>query len=142
MTARIGILAGLVALAVVLFIVLSGGEDDDDNETTTATTPAQTTTDVGEGPSGRAPQLIVVSDDAPVGGVQTLTYEKGDPVVLEVQLDQPEDSIHVHGYEITRPAETSPVRIDFVADIDGLFEVEVHEPDGGEYQIAELRVNP
>jgi hypothetical protein len=139
-TARVGLLAALVAVAVVLFIVLSGGGDDD-SETTVAAPTAQTTSEAETGP-GSTPRLITVRDGAPVGGVQELTYEKGDPVVLEVQLDRPEKSVHVHGYEIERPAETSPVRLDFVADIDGVFEVEVHEPGGGEFEIAELRVNP
>jgi hypothetical protein len=140
--ARVALLAALAAVAIVLFIVLSGGDDEDSGPTTAAPPTAQTTSEAGAGPSDSPPRLITVRDGAPVGGVQRLTYDKGDPVVLEVQLDRPEESIHVHGYEIERPADTSTVRLDFVADIDGIFEVEVHEPGGGEFEIAELRVNP
>jgi hypothetical protein len=77
-----------------------------------------------------------------VGGVKTLTYDKGDEVQLEVRLDEPEEEIHVHGYEIERPAEHSPVRLSFPANLDGVFEIEVHRLDGTEAEIAELRVNP
>ncbi|HEU4979894.1 MAG TPA: hypothetical protein VFT14_01680 [Solirubrobacterales bacterium] len=123
----------------MLFAVLSGGDDDDGGDgTTTAVTT--TSADNGEALSS-APQLITVKDGEPVGGVRTLTYDKGDPVNIEVQLDQPAEYVHVHGYEIEQPAETSPVRLSFPADIDGLFEIEVHGA-GGDVQIAELRVNP
>jgi hypothetical protein len=34
------------------------------------------------------------------------------------------------------------VRLSFPADIDGVFEIEVHHPDGTEAEIATLKVNP
>jgi hypothetical protein len=139
---RIGLLAVLAAVAVILFIVLSENEEDGTETTTAASTTAKTTTDAGTEPAGSAPRLITVRDGKPVGGVQELTYEKGDPVVLEIRLDQPAEAVHVHGYEIERPAETSPVRIDFVADIDGVFEVEVHSHELGDIEIAKLTVKP
>jgi hypothetical protein len=141
-TARIGVLAAVVAVAVVLFIVLSGG-DDDDGETTTAagttTTTAGTTTEAAQ-PAG--PPVITVRDGTPVGGVQDLTFNRGDQVRFVVQLDQPAEEVHVHGYEIEEPAGTSPVRVSFPADIDGVFDVEVHSHEFGEFEIAKLTVNP
>jgi hypothetical protein len=140
-TARIGVLAAVVAVAVVLFIVLSGG-DDDDGETTTAavtTTTAGTTTDA-EQPAG--PPVITVRDGKPIGGVQDLTFNRGDQVRFVVQLDQPAEEVHVHGYEIEEPAGTSPVRVSFPADIDGVFDVEVHSHEFGDIEIAKLTVNP
>lgn len=134
-TARIGLLAALVAIAAVLFIVLSG-DSDDDSETTTTTTTAQ----AGGQPAG--PPVITVRNGKPVGGVQDLTFNKGDRVEFEVQLDQPAEEVHVHGYEIEEPAENSPVRVSFPADIDGVFEVEVHSHELGDIEIAELTVNP
>ncbi len=139
--ARIGVLAAVVAAAVVLFIVLGGDDGDGGDGTTTTTATATTATATGTTDSS-APQLIVVKDGEPVDEVRTLTYERGDPVNIEVQLDPPEEEIHVHGYEITEPAEKSPVRLSFKADIDGLFEIEVHRTDGTDELIAELRVNP
>lgn len=140
-TARIGVLAAVVAVAVVLFIVLSGG-DDDDGETTTAavtTTTTGTTTDA-EQPEG--PPVITVRDGKPVGGVQDLTFDRGDQVRFVVQLAQPAEEVHVHGYEIEEPAGTSPVRVSFPADIDGVFDVEVHSHELGDIEIAKLTVNP
>lgn len=135
-TARIGLLAVLVAVAVALFIVLSG-DDDKGDETSTAV--AETTTEAGGEPAG--PPVITVRDGKPVGGVQDLTFNKGDRIQFVVQLDEPAEEVHVHGYEIEEPAETSSVRVSFPADIDGVFEVEVHGASG-EFQIAELTVNP
>ncbi len=136
-TARIGLLAALVAVAVVLFIVLSG---DDDNDSETTTTTAQTTTEANGQPAG--PPVITVRNGKPVGGVQDLSFNKGDQVRFEVRLDQPAEEVHVHGYDIEEPAATSPVRFSFPADIDGVFEIELHTEGGGEFEIAELTVNP
>jgi hypothetical protein len=139
-TARIGVLAAVVAVAVVLFIVLSGGDDGDGKTTTaTATSTVETTTNAGQ-PAG--PPVITVRDGKPVGGVQDLTFNRGDQVRFAVQLDQPAEEVHVHGYEIEEPAGTSPVRVSFPADIDGVFEVEVHSDEFGEFEIAKLTVNP
>ena len=139
--ARVGVIIAVIAAAVVLFIVLSGGDDDGDGGTTSATTGSTSNAGPGTATAPAAPDVIVVKDGKPVGGVQRLMYDRGDQVNFEVQLDQPAEEVHVHGYEIEEPAETSPVRLSFPADIDGLFEVEVHG-DSGEFQIAELRVNP
>jgi hypothetical protein len=137
-TARIGVLLAVVAAAVVLFIVLSG-DDDNGGETTTTTTTAETTTEASQ-PAG--PPVITVRNGRPVGGVQDLTFNRGDRIQFVVQLDQPAEEVHVHGYEITEPAATSPVRISFPADIDGVFEVEVHSHELGDIEIAKLTVNP
>ena len=126
--ARLGILAAVIAVAIVLFIVLDSGGGDGGGG-------AGTTTAAG-------PQVLTVNDGEPVGGVKTLTYDKGEVVNLEVRLNRPEEAIHVHGYEIEKSAERSPVQLRFPASIDGVFEIEVHRADGGDAQIAELRVKP
>src|SRR5512144_312471 len=121
--ARIGVLVAVVAVAVLLFIVFdsSGG---------------------GGGSTSSGTQVLTVNDGNPVGGVKTLTYSKGDQVNLEIRLNTPERAVHVHGYEIEKPAKTSPVRFSFPADLDGVFEIEVHRIGGSDAQIAELKVNP
>ncbi len=87
--------------------------------------------------------LNVDTSGDPVGGVKTLTYNKGDQVQLQVNLAAPEDAVHVHGYEIEKPAAHSPVDFSFPANLDGVFEVEVHKlHESGDAQIAELHVNP
>ena len=59
--------------------------------------------------------LNVDASGNPVGGVKTLTYNKGDQVELHVNLAVPEEEVHVHGYEIEKPAEHSPVTFSFPA---------------------------
>jgi hypothetical protein len=139
--ARLGILVAALAAAVILFVVLANASDDDsdgdgNSTTATATTGTASTTTIA------APEVLTVRNGEPVDGVRTLTYDKGERVNFEVRLNRPEEEIHVHGYEITKSAETSPVRLSFPARLDGIFEIEVHRTDGGEAQIAELRVNP
>jgi len=137
-TARLGVLAGVIVAAVVLFIVLQSNDNDDGNGSTTVS--ATTTGTV----TNAAPpvDVLTVRDGQPVGGVRTLTYDMGDEVMLEVRLNTPAEEVHVHGYEIAKPAEQSPVRLSFPADLDGIFEIELHSLDGSEEQIGELRVNP
>jgi FtsP/CotA-like multicopper oxidase with cupredoxin domain len=137
-TARLGVLAAVIAAAVVLFIVLQSDDSDDgDGNTTVSATTTGTVTNAAP-----PADVLTVRNGEPVGGVKTLTYDKGDEVRLQVRLNTPEEEVHVHGYEISEPAENSPVRLSFPAKLDGIFEIELHKLDGSETQIAELRVNP
>jgi hypothetical protein len=123
--ARLGVLAAVIVAAVVVFIVLQSDNSDESSNT------AKGVQVLGVDASGN-----------PVGGVKTLTYNKGDQVQLQVNLAKPEEEIHVHGYDKEAPADKSPVRLSFTANLDGVFEIEVHHPDGTEAEIAELKVNP
>jgi len=123
--ARLGVLAAVIGAAIVLFIVLRNNNGDERSSDTS-----------------KAVQVLTVNNGKPVGGVKTLTYNKGDQVQLEVRLNTPEEEVHVHGYEIEKPAEHSPVRLSFPAKLDGVFEIELHELDHTEAPIAELHVNP
>jgi hypothetical protein len=124
--ARLGLLAAVIIAAVVVFVVLKNDNGDTSNDA--------------------AKGVQVLSVDAsgePVGGVKTLTYNKGDQVEIRVELAKPEDAVHVHGYEIEKPAKQSPVTFSFPAKLDGVFEVEVHKlNESGDSQIDELHVNP
>jgi len=122
--ARLGLLGAVIAAALVLFVLLHNSNNDESSDTS------------------KGLQVLRVNDGNPVGGVKTLTYNKGDQVQIEVKLGQPEEEIHVHGYEIERPAEHSPVQLSFPANLDGVFEIELHRLDETEAPIAELRVNP
>jgi FtsP/CotA-like multicopper oxidase with cupredoxin domain len=123
--ARLGLLGAVIVVAVVLFIVL---QSDDSDSSDNAAKGVQT--------------LNVDANGDPVGGVKTLTYNKGDQVQLHVVLAAPQEEVHVHGYEIEKPAEHSPVDFSFPAKLDGVFEIEVHKLDKSEGPIAELHVNP
>jgi FtsP/CotA-like multicopper oxidase with cupredoxin domain len=124
--ARLGVLAAVIVAAVVAFIVLRNNNSE------------ESSSDASKG----VEVLNVDASGNPVGGVKTLTYNKGDQVRLRVNLARPEEEVHVHGYEIARPAEHSPVTFSFPANLDGVFEIEVHRLDHTEGPIATLRVNP
>jgi FtsP/CotA-like multicopper oxidase with cupredoxin domain len=123
--ARLGVLAAVIVAAVAVFIVLQNNNSDE-----------------GSSDASKGVQVITVNNGNPVGGVKTLTYNKGDQVQLEVRLNTPEEAVHVHGYEIEKPAEHSPVSLSFPARLDGVFEIELHKLDKTEAPIAELHVNP
>jgi hypothetical protein len=122
--ARIGLLVAVAIAAVVVFVVLKNDSGD------------------SSGGVASGVQVLTVNKGDPVGGVKTLTYNKGDQIRLEVRLNAPEEAVHVHGYEIEKPAEHSPVRFAFPARLDGVFEIELHELDKTEAPIAQLHVNP
>jgi hypothetical protein len=125
--ARLGVLAAVIIAAVVVFIVLKN-----DNGSDTSNSDAAKGVQV----------LNVDASGNPVGGEKTLTYNVGDQVQFRVNLAKPEEAVHVHGYEIEKPADKSPVSFSFPAKLDGVFEIEVHRLDHTEGPIAELHVNP
>ena len=121
-TARIGVLAGaavVIVAALVIVLATSGGGSAPDKATASITVDR----------TGRA-----------VGGLRHITVKKGGSVDLTV-TPTIADEVHVHGYDLEKEAEAGkPVTFRFKADIDGVFEVEVHKPTDN--QIAELEVKP
>jgi hypothetical protein len=122
---RLGLLGAVIVAAIVVFVVLKGNNSDTSKNTAHG---VQT--------------LNVDASGDPVGGVRTLTYNKGDQIQLHVVLAAPQEEVHVHGYEIEKSAAHSPVDFSFPANLDGVFEVEVHKLNHTEGPIAELHVNP
>ena len=142
-----GLLVVLVAVAVGLFVVLSDddSEDGDGGSTTTSseTSTSPTTTTNGEPapPAEPAAEVIEMKGGAPVGGVKKLTFSKGDQVRILVKLDEPQEDVHIHGYEIEKLNPSGKVLFDFEADLDGVYELEAHGPSG-DVLLAEIRVSP
>jgi hypothetical protein len=146
------IAALLVTLAVIvgLFFAFKGGGDDDSTNATTATTDtaATTTDDSGSEPSGEKKKekpaessvpVIEVVGRQPQGGIAGLDFNQGDEIRFDVTSDTA-DEVHVHGYDIEEEVPAGgTAKFDFPADLEGVFEVELH---GSETQIAELTVNP
>jgi len=119
-TGRALVGGGIVVVAIVLLIVLKNGGSD-----TSATTKGVTT--------------IVVKNGKPVGGIQQLTYNKGEQVRFKVDSDV-SDEVHMHGYDIMKDVTAGgSVSFDFPATIEGVFEAEL---EGRKEQILELTVNP
>jgi len=142
MNSRAGrVLAGVgaVAVAIALFVVLSNGDGGDSADRGKAI--ATGTEKSNDGTSPRAPKVptIVIEGGEPVGGVEELSYERGDWIHFKVESDVA-DEVHVHGYDLAKDVEAGgTVSFDFPATIEGVFEAELEER---EEQIAELRVNP
>lgn len=139
--ARAGLLIVLAIVAVLLFIVLKDDGGDDGGETTP--TPAQTTAtgDEPAPPAEPAPEIVEMRNGAPVGGVQELSFQRGDQVRILVKLDEPQEDVHIHGYEIEKLNPSGEVLFEFPAKLDGIYELEAHGPSG-DVLLAELRINP
>jgi hypothetical protein len=141
-TARLGVLAAVIAVAAVLFIVLSGGDDEDSGETQTDTA-TQTTTKEKTTAEDDSEASIVFRNGRVVGGIEEINASGGDNVFIVVDSDESAD-IHVHGYEVEAPVDAGePSQVAFTADLEGVFEVELHlDSTGEEVQIGELTVKP
>ena len=88
-------------------------------EQTTTTTVAETST------TAMAVPLIRVENGEKVEGLDTLSVRVGEEVVFDVLADVT-DEVHVHGFDLlfdVEPGQT--VRIEFIPDSTGIFEVEL-----------------
>jgi hypothetical protein len=139
--------AAIVA-ATALFFALSGEDAAVDTAGARPESP-QPPASVAERPQAApakpkarpAPTVhrIVVRKGKGVGGVKRLEYRRGERVRFSVRADAT-DEVHVHGFDIEKAVPANrPVRFAFPADIEGVFEVELHS---GHTKIAELRVRP
>jgi hypothetical protein len=135
--ARIAILAALAAAAVVLFVVLSDSDDDGDSG---SGSEAETTTTSGS-PQPPPFDVVEMRGGGPVGGVQRFTYTNGDRIRIEVKLDEPQEDVHIHGYQQEQLNPRGTVLFDFPANLDGIYELEAHGPSG-DVVLAEIVVQP
>ncbi|MEZ5074372.1 MAG: hypothetical protein R2691_05995 [Solirubrobacterales bacterium] len=145
------IAALLVTLAVIVGLFFAFRGPGDDGDATTATTEAATATTTAAPQAGKAdgvtgspspvtaiPRIDVV-DGEPKGGVAELEFDKGDEIAFEVTSDAA-DEVHVHGYDVEAEVPAGgTAKLDFRADLDGVFEVELHHSGT---EIAVLTVNP
>ena len=133
------ILSLLLALIAVAGLAACGSDDETTTTVTAAGNGEATTQEESKKPAEPALPTIVIRNGEPVGGVQELEFDAGDEIRFRVSSNQA-DEVHVHGYDEEEeiPAGGSAT-LAFPADIEGIFEVELHH---SETQIAELRVNP
>ncbi len=130
-----------IVLGCLLMAVAACGSDDDTSAAVRATVatldegvtdPTDTTAAV----SGTVIELVIVEGKVE-GGVGRHDVRLGDTVVIRVISDVAEE-LHVHGYddklELTAGA---PAELTFVADIPGVFEVELEQSG---LKVAELQV--
>jgi hypothetical protein len=123
---RWAVLAGSVAVLVVLFVVLRPSDDTSDGTSPTPTTPT-TSTSPTDGPSAEPERTVieVTYRDGAVEGPTSFTVTQGDRVRIVVHADV-SDEVHFHGYDLMADVTPEqPARIDFVANAAGVYEVEL-----------------
>jgi hypothetical protein len=145
---RLAIIVGAIVVLVVAYLVFSGGGDDNGKSASQpAAAPSSSTqstatsgTDTGSGTTAApAPATVRVVDAKPQGGVQKLSFNKGDQIRFRVVSDTA-DEIHVHGYDLMKDVpKGGSVTFSFKGSIDGRFVVELEDH---REQIAELDVQP
>jgi hypothetical protein len=154
--ARVGIVVAALAAAVALFFAVAGS--DGDSATARPRTPQP---EVRTQPNARSATIkpqsapakakaqparpksrigrIFVRTGKPAGGFKRFEFKRGERVRFLVHADAA-DEVHIHGFDITRALPANrPVVFTFPADIEGVFEVELH---GAHVKIAELRIRP
>jgi hypothetical protein len=149
----------LLLAAAVLALAGCGGSGDDGDTTTLAATTTQAVTTTQATTTAAATTTtatttraattttaapreqiirITVVDAKPQGGIARPSVKRGQRVVLVVRSDTA-DEIHLHGYDLGADVEAGgTVRIPFVADTPGRFEVELENLG---VQIAEITVS-
>lgn len=115
----------------------SGADDSGGSQPGTGgASPAPDTNDSGGAPAGtsRAAAPLLKS-----GTVRTIKVQKGDTVYFRAKSASA-DELHIHGYDkyVELPAGKT-VSYKFTADIDGVFEIELH---GNGEKVAVLKVSP
>ncbi|HZB05433.1 MAG TPA: hypothetical protein VE449_02500 [Thermoleophilaceae bacterium] len=155
---RIALVVAAVVVAVLAFVIASPGDDDEGSgqaaqtttqaetggdESTPAEAEAETETTPPEPPAPEVTRVRIRGGEV-VGGPAEITVKNGDVVRIVVATDAPDD-IHLHGYDIEKPAAPGqPARFRVEADIEGSFEMESHvaEDAGRDPLIARLNVEP
>jgi hypothetical protein len=117
---RIGLLLGVVVVAIVALIVANPGSSSKHSGTVAAT--------------------VHIHGGKPVGGIQTVKAGKSQTLKLTVVSDDYKGEVHFHGYDLKREvAPGKPAVFDFKLANDGGFVVEL-EATGT--QIADVQVKP
>jgi hypothetical protein len=132
-------LVAVAVLALGLFgLVGCGGSEAPKAAAPTKSVAGPNSTRTKPGATNDQPTVrVAVKDGKVVSGGGKHNIKLGSEVVLEIVSDKA-DQVHVHGYD--KEAELTagkPTRIEFTADIPGVFEVELHH---AELQLCELQV--
>ncbi|HEU4894970.1 MAG TPA: hypothetical protein VFT85_03950 [Acidimicrobiia bacterium] len=125
------LLAALVVLAVACGEAEPAATSTTEPEPTASIATTTTTTSVVATTVEPATTTTVSPVDVEIsGGVASgaavFTFELGESVDITVVSDV-DDELHVHGYDLVFELTAGvPLILDFVADVPGVFEVEVH----------------
>jgi hypothetical protein len=142
------IVGGTVVGLLILFVLLRP-DDASDGATPTPSTPSPTASPPATpSPTAETPSpspepertlIQVTYRDGAVRGPTRFDVVLGDDVRIVVRADVT-DHVHVHGYDLMADvAPGAPARFDFVADVPGVFEVELEDAGTPLFQ---LRIAP
>ena len=93
--------------------------------TTTITAAVASTTAAPDTTTTAEPAHVAIAAGVP-SGPTVFSYDVGDTVDITVVSDV-DDELHVHGYDLVFELTANvPITLDFVADVPGVFEVEIH----------------
>ena len=129
-------LVTVVAALATAALALGGAACGSTEDSTTAPSGSSTSTGDATVPEPTAYEFTI-SSGTRTDGESQVEVPLGASIVLTITADTA-DEIHVHGYDLTAdtvPGE--PTTIDLIADLPGVFEVEMH--DAGTV-ITQLRV--
>ena len=124
----------VVAAAAVASLALTACSSSGSSNTATVSSPSATSTSTSTptGSTAATPDKVIdvtLTGSKVSPAVSTQKVKKGDLVQITVTRDSPGE-IHVHGYDLEQVAKPGvPVTFTFVADQQGVFEVEAHDPD-------------
>ena len=138
---KVALIAAVLGLLVSLFVALRPDDDDETatptttaatTQSTTTTEPPATTTEppatTTEPPATTAPPTGPVVFRVTAGGEIERGKVKLGREVRIVAVSDVADHVHLHGYDLMADvAPGEPARIRFVADVAGVFEVELEE---------------
>lgn len=136
-----------VGVSFAVLVLVAAGctsaqpEPDPTADATTRGTPGSPQSPTPDGQPSPRRDALVIEATISGGAVQTdgerVEVELGKTVRLVV-LSDANDELHVHGYELKRPITAGEeLTLEFVADIPGVFEVELEEAG---LSLFELRV--
>lgn len=140
---RWSILAATVAGLVVLFVLLrpdAAPEDGAPTPSTPIVTPsASESASPTQSPEPERTVLEVTFRDGAVQGATRFTVTQGERVRILVRADVT-DEVHLHSYDLSADvAPGDPARIDFVANVPGVFECEL---EGAGELLFQLEIVP
>lgn len=144
---RVRILWWVAGLLAIMLLGGCGGDAGPDAEETASSQTSEGDASGTTGGPGTSPtpdisvaETIVeltITKGVPSTDLGQVAVPLGNTVRLFITADAP-DEVHVHGYDLTLDlAAGVPGELTFVADVPGIFEVELHE---SEQLLCELRV--
>jgi hypothetical protein len=125
------VIVGSVVVVVILFVILRPDDGDDFGRVGGTTSSPTASTPGSPSPTGSPEPARTVVDitfrNGAVQGPTRSTVTQGERIRILVRADVT-DEVHLHGYDLRADvALGDPARIDFVAEVAGVFECELED---------------